>query len=51
MVKYIKRIVVKYGKQLCTLAVIIAPIATRCCRGMYYEPEIPEGMNEFLEKK
>ena len=37
--------------KLCTFVVTIATIAPNACRGNWYQPEEPEGLNEFLQKK
>lgn len=44
----IKRMMEKYGTQLCCLAIAVAPIAATGCRGLYYQPKEPEGLAEFV---
>lgn len=47
----LRKILVKYGNVLCALAVLVAPMAARTCRLLYYEPKEPEGLDEFVKRK
>ena len=41
---------VRYRGKLCAFAIGVAAIALECCRGSWYEPEEPEGLEEVLKK-
>lgn len=45
--RFVKRI----ARIFCSLAVLVAPIASEYCRGLFYQPEEPEMMSEFLSDK
>ena len=51
MMKHIKKLIVKSGKHLCALALMTAPVVAQSCRFCFYEPEVPEGMDEFAARK
>ena len=40
----------KSSGKLCAFAIGVAAIAPECCRGNWYEPEEPEGLEEVLKK-
>lgn len=40
----------KYTKQLCSLALLAAPLAARTCRTIFYEPKEPEGLAQFADE-
>ena len=44
-----KKWLIAKGGRLCAFVVSVASIAPFCCRGHYYEPEEPEGLEEFLK--
>ncbi|MDE6626063.1 MAG: cyclic lactone autoinducer peptide [Lachnospiraceae bacterium] len=37
------------GEKLCALAVMLASVAPYCCRGNWYQPKEPEGLEDFLK--
>lgn len=47
----IKKIVTKYGAQICSLASLEAIISVNSCRGLYYQPEEPDGVRKIAKKK
>lgn len=49
-VKNVKKFIYKAANVLCAFAVLIAPIAGRACRILFYEPEKPEGLDDFISK-
>lgn len=49
-VKIMKKFTYKASSVLCTLVVLIAPVAGRACRILFYEPEKPEGLEDFISK-
>jgi cyclic lactone autoinducer peptide len=46
----VKKFTYKAANVLCAFAVLIAPIAGRACRILFYEPEKPEGLDDFISK-
>lgn len=48
MKKTFSDIVVKYGTAICALAVMVAPVAARSCKLLWYESEQPDGLNKFV---
>ncbi len=44
MKKIIEKIVIKYGRQICSLAGLAAMVSVSCCRGFFCQPEEPEGV-------
>lgn len=51
MKEKVKAFIQKYGRQLPALALTVASAATLCCRGHWYQPEEPKGLNEFARRK
>lgn len=49
--KALKKIILKLEMCICVFALAMVDVAVNFCRGMWYEPEIPEGMDEFIEKR
>lgn len=47
MKSLIKTLILRNGARLCALAAIVSQIAPYCCRGNYYEPEVPEGIGKL----
>ncbi len=41
----------KHGTTFCALAVMTAPVISKSCRVIWYQPEEPEGLKAFAEKK
>ena len=39
----------KYGSVLCSLAILASVHASDYCRTFWYEPEVPEGFEEFVK--
>ena len=48
MKKTFSDIVVKYGTAICALAVMVAPVAARSCKLLWYESEQPDGLDKFV---
>lgn len=48
--KKVLEILVRHSGKLCAFAIGVAAIAPECCRGSWYEPEEPEGLEEVLKK-
>lgn len=48
MKSFFKKIMVKYAIDICSLAVLLTPIASRVCRTFFYEPKQPEGLGKFV---
>lgn len=46
-----KKFVFKAANILCSLAILAAPLAERACRTIFYEPEQPEGLADFVRSK
>lgn len=51
MKKIIENLVVRYGKQLCSIAMVAAVASVNSCRGLFYQPEEPEGLLELAKKR
>lgn len=51
MEKLIKKLVVRYAKQLYKLAIGSGKNAQALCRIFFYEPKQPEGLDEFIAGK
>lgn len=47
--KKIVQFILKNGGRLCAFAVGVASIAPLCCRGNWYQPEEPEGLETFMK--
>lgn len=47
----IKKFMRLIGNMLCMAACLVAPMASEVCRGKCYQPEEPEGLEEFVRKK
>ncbi len=47
----ITKFVTKYGRQICSVASLAAIISVNSCRGIYYQPEEPEGVKKLAGKK
>ena len=43
-----KNFLLKAANILCSLAILAAPLAERACRTIFYEPEQPEGLADFV---
>ena len=48
--KFITKVLINSGTRLCALSVVMASITPMCCRGSWYQPEEPDGLEEFLGK-
>ena len=48
---WFKNFILKYGVVLCNIALIAAISSGEICRFMWYEPEEPEGLGEFINKE
>lgn len=46
----IYRFISKHGSILCALATLVAPIACKQCRVLFYEPVEPKGLDMFIKK-
>ena len=38
----------RYGTAICALAVMVAPVAARSCKLLWYESEQPDGLDKFV---
>lgn len=45
-----KRVIKKLSQFICSMAILVVPIASQYCRVFYYQPKEPEGLNELLKK-
>ncbi len=43
-----KALLLKIARKICKIAITIAAVAPMCCRGNFYEPDEPEGLDDFL---
>ncbi|MBR6222183.1 MAG: cyclic lactone autoinducer peptide [Lachnospiraceae bacterium] len=50
MMKALYNIVARKAIVLCSIAAVTSTFATELCRGVWYQPEEPEGLAEFAEK-
>lgn len=48
MKRLVKKLVVRYAKQLYKLALTSGKSAKVLCRIFFYEPKQPEGLDEFI---
>ena len=46
-----KKFAFKAANVLCALAAVVAPVAGRACRVIFYEPKQPEGLADFIDKR
>lgn len=44
------KIMTGIGMGLCSLAVMIVPVAASACRYIWYEPEVPENLDRLITK-
>ncbi len=51
MKRLIRKLVVRYAKQLYKLAIGAGKTAQAACRIFFYEPKQPEGLDEFIAGK
>lgn len=49
MKKMLAQFFTRKGRKICATVVSIASIAPLCCRASWYQPEEPEGLEEFLK--
>lgn len=47
----LEKLICKVGIPLCSLATLVAPMVSRGCRIRFYQPEEPEGLQEFIQAK
>ncbi|MBO5488656.1 MAG: cyclic lactone autoinducer peptide [Eubacterium sp.] len=40
----------KISKAICSVALLFAPVTLAYCRFFFFQPEEPEGLQEFLKK-
>ena len=50
MKTFIKTLIFRNGAKLCALVAVVSQIAPFCCRGNYYEPELPEEIRELRKE-
>ncbi len=48
---FIKKNLLKMEMSICALSIAMASTGVNFCRGMWYEPEIPEGMDAFMKTR
>ena len=51
MKKKMSKAMISVATKICSLAVVVASITPFCCRGQWYQPKEPEGLEEFLNSK
>ena len=51
MKRKIKRFIIQNGTKICAFVAAVASIAPRTCRNQWYQPDEPEGIEEFFAKK
>lgn len=49
--KILSAFFIKNAAKICALAIGVTAIAGQACRAQWYEPEMPEGLEEFLASK
>ena len=49
MKKFFTKLLRSNGGKLCALAVTLASVAPYCCRGSWYQPKEPKGLEDFLK--
>ncbi len=47
----VRKIIEKYGKLICMVAVLITTFGLNDCKGSWYQPKEPEGLEEFIKNK
>lgn len=50
MKTFIKKVVIKYGAQMCSLAGLAAIISVNSCRGFFYQPNEPDAERKLAGK-
>lgn len=51
MKQRLKQVILKHASKMCAMVVSIASIAPVCCRGIWYQPDEPDGIEEFIGKR
>jgi len=46
-----RRLICKFGTQLCAVAMVIAPLVSDVCKNKYYQAEEPEGLDAFADSQ
>jgi cyclic lactone autoinducer peptide len=44
------KFMIKYGLKLSALAISIASVSTMCCRGIWYQPQEPDNLQQLFKK-
>lgn len=47
----ITKILLSKGAKLCAVAVTLASVAPLCCRGNWYQPNEPDGLEDFFTEQ
>lgn len=51
MKRKIQKIIQRYGKQICAMAMTAGTLSVSYCRTLFYEPKQPDNFQDFLEKR
>lgn len=55
MKNVLKNFIIRYGHQICSIAIMASAMMVSKCRGLFYQPKEPEGLEEmakiFYEEK
>ena len=49
MKNLVKNFIVKHSKLLCALMVVSAYASLTSCRFLYFQPEVPEGLDKIVK--
>ena len=49
MKNLVKNFIVKHSKLLCSLMVVSAYASLTSCRFLYFQPEVPEGLDKIVK--
>ena len=47
----VRKIIEKYGKLICMVAVLITTFGLNDCKGSWYQSKEPDGLKEFLNQR
>jgi cyclic lactone autoinducer peptide len=51
IIKRLKKLVENAEAKICSVAVAVAVISPKCCRGIWYQPEEPRKLNALLQDR
>ena len=49
MSKMVNKLITRYGRRISSLAVSIATLSPKCCRGEWYQPKEPDNLSELVK--